>query len=254
MRELSRAMPMTEGETHRPHPNNQLPANATPSPARRDPSQAILSIRVGPCLSPGLHFCRRERPLRRQALSRFGASFLLPDSRPERCDGHDQYAVIAAIGLPTSAGKEHHEFGVSDLSHGIAADFVAEGFELIRIVIVHLKVTEFYFDGTPPAVRQLDNDINFKPLVIAVVGDAMFAPGMADRYTFKSRMHSVSNRSPSVCVSRIRVFGAAPKTAAGNEGSTKYRLGLVRTRLFARSGGSQPSKSVRRYKSLNISK
>ena len=27
-----------------------------PFPARRDPSQAILSIRVGPCLSPGLHF------------------------------------------------------------------------------------------------------------------------------------------------------------------------------------------------------
>lgn len=59
------------------------------------------------------------------------------------------------------------------------------------------------------------------------------APGIADRYTFKSRMHSVSNRSPSVCVSRIRVFGAAPKTAAGNEGSTKYRLGLVRTTLCA---------------------
>ena len=56
MGEQSRAMHVTEGETHRPHPNNQLPANATPSPARRDPSQAILSIRVGPCLSPGLHF------------------------------------------------------------------------------------------------------------------------------------------------------------------------------------------------------
>ena len=111
--------------------------------------------------------------MRRQALSRFGASFLLPDSRPERCDGHDQYAVIAAIGLPTSAGKEHHEFGVSDLSHGIAADFVAEGFELIRIVIVHLKVTEFYFDGTPPDVRQLDNDINFNPLVIARIRNAI---------------------------------------------------------------------------------
>ena len=59
------------------------------------------------------------------------------------------------------------------MGHGVATDFVAEGFELIRIVIVHLKVTEFYFDSTPPAVRQLDNDINFKPLVIAVVGDAI---------------------------------------------------------------------------------
>lgn len=248
-------MPMTEGETHRPHPNNQLPANATPSPARRDPSQAILSIRVGPCLSPGLHFLPpRAAPCADRRFRGSALLFFYQIHAPSVAMGHDQYAVIAAIGLPTSAGKEHHEFGVSDLSHGIAADFVAEGFELIRIVIVHLKVTEFYFDGTPPAVRQLDNDINFKPLVIAVVGDAIVRAGMADRYTFKSRMHSVSNRSPSVCVSRIRVFGAAPKTAAGNEGSTKYRLGLVRTRLFARSGGSHPSKSVSRYKSLNISK
>lgn len=74
MRELVTAMPVTEGETHRPHPNNQLPANATPSPARRAPSQAILSIRVGPCLSPGSIFAAASGPC---ADRRFRGSALL---------------------------------------------------------------------------------------------------------------------------------------------------------------------------------
>ena len=35
-----------------------------------------IGIRAGPCIAPGSIFCRCERPLRRQALSWFGA-FLL---------------------------------------------------------------------------------------------------------------------------------------------------------------------------------
>ena len=47
------------------------------------------------------------------------------------------------------------------------------------------------------------------------------SPGMADRYTFRSRTHNVSNKSPRVWVSRSSIPGAVPSAAGGNEGSTK---------------------------------
>lgn len=55
MGEQSRAMHVTEGETQSITSTSAI-SRHRPSPARHGSSQTILNIRVGPCLSPGLHF------------------------------------------------------------------------------------------------------------------------------------------------------------------------------------------------------
>ena len=64
--------------------------------------------------------------------------FLYQIHAPERCGWARPVAVIAAMGLPTSPGKDIMNSGSRTWSQpGLPQILLPEGFELIRIVIVH---------------------------------------------------------------------------------------------------------------------